>query len=468
MNSSVMMKFNVIKGKLILFMILILTASVTILTINYYSLKINASIRAYINGESLYAKGQKDATYYLSKYLYFSDSSYISQYQKAISIPVGDKMARVILENDGDEQLVRKYFIQGNNHPEDIDNMIWLFKNFNEVGFFQEILKIWIEADSNIEELNGLADDIFSQTEGGKLANKDEKKFYQGKLSSLNKELSSEQYKFSATLAEVGRKVEKYLLYFNFIVIIIILFSTLVVIYFILKRLDNQNRNLKIINHELDKFVYSTSHDLRAPISSLKGLVYLACREKDPENLKTYFKLMTESLERQDNFISEIIDLSRNKRIEVSLSLFKPEPLIDQVIENHQFMQNAKKISFEKKIEISQLKMDKSRFMIIVNNLVSNAIKYHDSRKLNKFIRIELKRQEGKIHLEISDNGIGIKPEHKEKIFEMFFVTQNKSKGSGLGLYIVSDVLEKIGGIVKLESEWEKGSKFIIQWPDFE
>ena len=53
--------------------------------------------------------------------------------------------------------------------------------------------------------------------------------------------------------------------------------------------------------------MYSTSHDLRAPISSLKGLVYLACREKDPENLKTYFKLMTESLERQDNFISEII-----------------------------------------------------------------------------------------------------------------------------------------------------------------
>lgn len=467
MYSSIIMKLTGIKGRLILFMILILIASVTILTVNYYSLKINASIRAYINGESLYAKGQKDATHYLSKYLYFSDTSYISQYYQAISIPIGDKMARVLLGNNGNELLVRQYFRQGNNHSKDIENMIWLFENFNEVVFFQEVLQIWIEADSNIEELNELANEIFSHTKDGETINEAEKIFYHSKLSSLNTELSAKQYKFSAKLGEVGRRVDKYLLYFNFFVVVIILFSTLIVIYFILKRLDNQNRNLMIINRELDKFVYSTSHDLRAPISSLKGLVYLACREKDPENLKTYFKLMTESLERQDNFINEIMDLSRNKRIEVSLSVFNPEPLIDQVIENHQFMQNAKNISFEKKVEIPQLKMDKSRFMIIVNNLVSNAIKYHDLTKPNQFIRIELKRKEGKINLEISDNGIGIKPEHKEKVFEMFFVTQSKTKGSGLGLYIVSDVLEKIGGTVKLQSEWEKGSKFIIQWPDF-
>lgn len=449
-------------------MILILAASVIILTVNYYSIKINASIRAYINGESMYAKGQKDATRYLSQYLYFLDTSYIPKYQQAIAIPLGDKMARVTMENNGREELIRKYFIQGGNHPEDVDNMIWLFSSFNKVSFFQEVVEIWVEADSNIQELDVLATEIFSKVGNGDSIGSKEKLFYNRKLSSLNKELSSKQYEFSAKLGEIGRQAEDYLYYFNVFVVIIILSSTLVVIYFILKRLDLQNKNLKVINHELDKFVYSTSHDLRAPISSLKGLVYLAHREKDPENLKTYFKLMTESLERQDNFINEIIDLSRNKRVEVSLSEFNPILLVDQVIQNHQFMQNAKNISFEKRIEMDLLKMDKPRFLVILNNLVSNAIKYHDSGKERQFIRIELKRRDGKIFLEITDNGIGIKPEHKDRVFEMFFVTQNKTKGSGLGLYIVSDVLEKIGGTVKLQSEWEKGSKFTIQWEDFE
>ncbi len=234
-----------------------------------------------------------------------------------------------------------------------------------------------------------------------------------------------------------------------------------------LKKVTSQNKSLKLINHELDKFVYSTSHDLRAPISSLKGLIYIAKREHEIGQIQKYLNIMDDVLNRQDAFIKEIIDLSRNKRVEFSLKEIDPSQLIEQSIMNHQFMQGAGTIFFEKDISIDQLLIDEARLLILLNNLISNAIKYHDASKDRQYIKVELKKVGENIVLSVADNGIGIKPEYQEKIFDMFFVTENKNKGSGLGLYIVADVLNKIGATIKLSSEYKKGSKFTIQWKDF-
>jgi signal transduction histidine kinase len=414
----------------------------------------------------MYSKGQKDAARYLNQYIYFSDSVYIELYNKAIAIPQGDGLAREALESDIDEKIIKKHLEQGLNHPDDFKNLIWLYKRFGDVSFMEKTLHAWKAADLYILKLDLVANEIFAKTARSPLTDA-EINFYDKKISHLNNYLTVMQNQFSSVLGEAGRKVESLLFYFNLLVVFIILSSTLAVIYFMLQKVTLQNKSLKLINHELDKFVYSASHDLRAPISSLKGLVYIAKREHEIGQIVKYLDIMDDVLTRQDNFIKEIIDLSRNKRVDFILKEIIPSEIIEQSIMNHQFMEGAGNIFFEKNIKLNTLLIDEARLLILLNNLISNAIKYHDVNKKRQYIKIEVEKINGNIMLSVSDNGMGIKPEYQEKVFDMFFVTQNKSMGSGLGLYIVADVLDKIGATIELTSEWEKGTKFTIQWKDF-
>lgn len=458
--------YSGLKGRLLVFILLLILSSVILVSVNFYTHKINASIRAYLYGESMYSKGQKDASRYLNQYIYLSDSVYIKLYNAAISVPKGDGKAREGLEANMDDDVIKQYLLQGKNHPQDLNNLIWLFKNFGEVTFMKKAHDVWKEADSYVNKLDLIAEEIFVKS-ANKPLQKEEIDFYNNEISRLNNELTLSEDEFSSILGEAGRKAESLLFYFNLLVVFIIISSTLLVIYYMLKKLTIQNQSLKLINHELDKFVYSTSHDLRAPISSLKGLIYIAKREHEMGQVQKYLDIMDDVLNRQDSFIKEIIDLSRNKRVEFTLKEINPTEIIEQSIMNHQFMQGAGTIFFEKEIELNTLLIDEARFLILLNNLISNSIKYHDASKERQFIKVELKKQNENIVLSVSDNGIGIKPEYQEKVFDMFFVTQNKNKGSGLGLYIVSDVLNKIGASIKLSSEYKKGTKFTIQWKDF-
>ncbi len=455
-----------IKGRLIVFILLMIMSSFVLVSVNFLTHKINASIRAYLFGESMYSKGQKDAARYLNQYIFYSDSAYIDLFNESIAVPQGDGLARVALEAGIDNEIVKQHLLQGKNHPDDLNNLIWLFQNFSDVSFMKSAHKAWREADYLINQLDSVANEVYNKSAGRPLTDA-EITYYNEKIFELNNRLTEKQDEFSTVLREAGRVAETLLFYFNFLIVFIILSSTLTVIYFMLKKVISQNKSLKLINHELDKFVYSTSHDLRAPISSLKGLIYIAKREYEMSQVMKYLDIMDEVLNRQDSFIREIIDLSRNKRVDFTLKEIDPNEVIEQSILNHQFMEGAGNIFFEKDIGIERLLIDEARFLILLNNLISNAIKYHDSLKERQFIRIELKKIGEQVQLSVSDNGIGIRPEHQEKVFDMFFVTQNKNKGSGLGLYIVADVLNKIGATIKLSSEWKKGSKFTIQWKDF-
>ncbi len=458
--------YSGVEGRLIVFILLLFMSSIVLVSVNYYTHKINASIRAFLFGESMYSKGQKDATRYLNQYIFYEDSVYINLYYNSISVPKGDGLTREALEANADDEIVKQYLLQGNNHPEDLNNLIWLVRNFEGLSFMKKAYEAWSAADYYINELDLVAEEIFIKSAEDSLTNV-EINYYNEKLYDLNNQLTIKQDEFSSVLGEAGRKAESLLFYFNLIVVFIILSSTLLVIYLMLKKVTFQNKSLKLINHELDKFVYSTSHDLRAPISSLKGLIYIAKREHEVNQILKYLDIMEDVLNRQDSFIKEIIDLSRNKRVEFTLKEINPLEIVDQSIWNHQYMQGAGTIFFEKNIVLDTLLIDEARFLILLNNLISNSIKYHDANKERQFIKIELKKQGENILFSVADNGIGIKPEHQEKVFDMFFVTQNKNKGSGLGLYIVSDVLNKIGATIKLDSEYKKGSKFTIQWKDF-
>jgi signal transduction histidine kinase len=228
--------------------------------------------------------------------------------------------------------------------------------------------------------------------------------------------------------------------------------------------ITNKNRELQKANEELDKFVYSASHDLRAPLTTLLGLIEVFKLSENEEERHNFLNMMTSRIEDMEGFISDITDYSRNSRMEVVHLPVKMSDFLKDIKTSFEFLSNEAgvKISIDADTDI-EYKTDPGRLKVAVNNVVANAIKYSDRSKDKRFVNISLDKEERGIVIVIEDNGIGIPEEHHSKIFDMFFRASANSKGSGLGLYIVREALEKINGKISFSSELNTGSKFTIE-----
>jgi len=228
-----------------------------------------------------------------------------------------------------------------------------------------------------------------------------------------------------------------------------------------------QNQELTKINGELDRFVYSTSHDLRAPLSSIQGLINLSEMTDTLPEIKQYIGMMKDRVENLDKFINDISDYARNSRLEIVKTKIQLRKALRDTLENLRFYPDSEKIRVELNVPDDLFILsDATRLQMIFTNLISNCFKYHDRTKEDCFISIEGSQPSSSmIELEIRDNGIGIPADLLPKIFEMFFQAHEQSKGSGLGLYIVKETLDKLGGTVIAKSETKKGSLFVIQLP---
>jgi signal transduction histidine kinase len=230
-----------------------------------------------------------------------------------------------------------------------------------------------------------------------------------------------------------------------------------------------QYEELMKINKELDSFVYSVSHNLRAPLRSVLGLINVARMEDEKRGnpFNEYFNMIESSMHKLDDTLKEILDYSRNARQELSVELIDIQQLLDDNLEKMQFMPGSSSIKKEINIrEYSPFYSDKYRISVIFNNLISNAIKYYDPNKECPSLRVAIDITEERAHLEFQDNGIGIDRQYQNKIFNMFFRATQSSEGAGLGLYIVQEAVEKLKGTVVIESELRKGTTFIIDIPN--
>ncbi|WKZ59963.1 MAG: ATP-binding protein [Cyclobacteriaceae bacterium] len=226
-----------------------------------------------------------------------------------------------------------------------------------------------------------------------------------------------------------------------------------------------QNLELKKINAELDRFVYSASHDLRAPLVSIQGLSKLAIAESQSEIDRKYFKLINDRVIRLDDFIRDIIEYSRNARTERKLESFSLNPMINEVIENLKYMEGADRITFSVCSNVEEVHTDKSRLKVVLSNIISNAIKYHNLRQDNPNVEIVSNQLESTVCIRIKDNGIGIPEEAREKIFDMFYRASDRAGGSGLGLYIVKEIVEKLEGSITVSSVFGEGTTFEVRIP---
>lgn len=229
----------------------------------------------------------------------------------------------------------------------------------------------------------------------------------------------------------------------------------------------DRNEELIKINAELDRFVYSASHDLRAPIASLLGLIEVARLERDRESINHLLEMQQKSLLRLDRFIKDIVDHSRNTRLDVVAEPVNFETMVHSVLEQLQFMDNVNRLT--KKINVVQgahFFTSSTRLEILFNNLISNSIKYADLRKNDPYIEISVEADENFAEIHIRDNGEGIPSEAQSKIFEMFFRASRRGSGSGLGLYIVKEAIQKIGGNIEVHSDYGQGTEFIVRIPN--
>jgi PAS domain S-box-containing protein len=227
-----------------------------------------------------------------------------------------------------------------------------------------------------------------------------------------------------------------------------------------------KEKELVRYNQHLDQVIYKTTHDLKAPLMSALGLVKIA-EDAPLETKDQYIGLIKKTLLKLDGYIEEMNNFFRNEK----LALQREKIDLPQVLKEEQ--DNLKNLAHGEKINV-QFELDNSiewysdpiRVKTIVTNIFSNAIKYQDLQKQNPFIKIAAHVTEEFCEISVEDNGIGIEPEFHDKIFDQFFRATDQSQGTGLGLFIVKDTIERLRGSIRVKSKRGIGTTFFLRIPN--
>jgi two-component system, sensor histidine kinase len=229
--------------------------------------------------------------------------------------------------------------------------------------------------------------------------------------------------------------------------------------------IETTNKQLNQTNLELDRFVYSVSHDLSAPLKSIQGLIHLSRIETKDEKSLPYLDMMERSATRLDDFINEVLDYARTSRKEIKIQEVQLDEVVNELRDKFIF-HDKKNLQFQSSLQSTLLHTDPILLKIALGNLLSNALKFQKSYS-DHIPTIEIKSREdfGEIKIEVVDNGEGIQQDHLEKIFNMFYRATSNSPGSGLGLYIAREAVNKLGGKISVRTKYGEGSVFTISLP---
>jgi len=230
--------------------------------------------------------------------------------------------------------------------------------------------------------------------------------------------------------------------------------------------LEKTLEELQERNEELDQYVYKLSHDIRAPIATIKGLIDLLKTEIDQNQVTTYLKLIENRIAKLDDFIHSVLNHSKNLYTQVQTDSINFEEIINQCFEELQYYPNINDVKLITSLpDDGEFIGDRLRLFLLFKNLISNSIKYRNSHE-ESYISINITLNKNEAIIIISDNGIGIPKQYLDKIFQMFFRASEKSDGSGLGLYIVKQAVSRMGGKIEVSSDVGVGTNFKVVIPN--
>ncbi|MCO5950825.1 sensor histidine kinase [Mucilaginibacter flavidus] len=455
------------KKVIIALTVIVLVATAAIAVTHFYSVKILSAGRAYTNFESQYSKGEKDATRHLMSYIYSHEESDFLVFKDDITIPRGDSIAREALSAGKDIKIARIGFLMGANHPDDLPELIWYYQHFKNEAFFKKAIKAWQQSDVLVANLNRIGSAVHRDIAAGKEVDQEAIVL---QVNTISDNLTIQQRDFSAILGTASRTVDHYVFIADIVISAIILFSTALLAGLMLKKLHSskkviidQNRALKSMNERINHFVFAVTHDLRAPLTSLSGLVSVLEKEKDITKISTYTEMMQETIQLQDNYIKEVLQTIQNENN--GIGPCKLDEIVKDVITQNSFFAEGKKVKFVSELAVWEVNCNVTDLKTVFNNLISNAIKYADFSKPEQWVKVKSYSDGKHCVMEVEDNGIGIKPNQYTNIFNKYFKSGLNKKSMGLGLYFVKQAIEQMHGTIAVKSSPGSGTSFIVALP---
>ncbi len=229
--------------------------------------------------------------------------------------------------------------------------------------------------------------------------------------------------------------------------------------------LKQKVNELQRTNDELNRFVYSTSHDLRAPLANILGILNVAKLQQQTTESASYFQMIESCVNKMDNFIHKIIEYYKGIRLDDVNEEIDFKKMLDESVEVCHMINPQ--IVFEVLVDQPvSFSCDAFRLSLILNNLVSNAVKYQRVEEEHPKVKLSVEVTEQKAVINIEDNGVGIIEDHLNKIFHIFFRSSDFKNGLGIGLYIVKEALTRIGGEISVKSVFGKGTQFTLTVPN--
>ncbi len=459
---SISQKFYLIIGVVLLILIIEIASF-------WITLDLLSDVRAYVGGESEWSKSQKESLASLLSYsATFKESDYAS-FMSNLSVPLGDEQARLELEKKNpDLARAEQGFAAGQNDPADIGGMLWLFMHFRWISSFSDAIVIWTNADGRLALQREIGGRMHADITGTAESNRSKYQMISPLIIAATQNdaaLSSLENRFSATFGEASRDIGNFLYYT--IVILTLIFAMVV---FVLANFIS--RLLEEVDKAKTEFVALTSHQLRSPLSII-GLSIELLKKLNPTRNADDQELI-DGIEREvhqmNALVETILDISR---IELGKVIIEPE-YIDVMaaaraqIEAFAIIARHAGVSIRGVYEPMECKMhmDPTLLQIILQNLISNAIKYTNR---GGTVELAVIRESWRLLIRVADTGRGIAEKYHRDIFQKLFRSDNAREtghgGAGLGLYIIKTIVDAAGGDIWFESTEGKGTTFFIAFP---
>ncbi|QHT71052.1 PAS domain S-box protein [Rhodocytophaga rosea] len=233
--------------------------------------------------------------------------------------------------------------------------------------------------------------------------------------------------------------------------------------------LINTNEVLEKTRAELDLFVYRASHDLLGPLCSLKGLLTIARLQQNQisDNEPDYVTLMWQTVNKLHQVLNGLLTYSNNTHFSLEYKPIDMEAVIKEEFLACQRIEGFNRVRLTTHIEAAQpFYSDEERIRIIFKSLFSNSITFQSNTVGEPAIHVSVNSSSEKAVFVIRDNGVGISKNAIPQVFNLFSKSASHSKGPGLGLFIVKEVLKKLDGQIEVESQEGKGTRFMIEIPN--
>jgi len=473
-------------SKKLYFTIGIMALLVTIeLSTLWFAVSTLSAVRAYVGGEGLWSKAEKDAVYHLQVYANSHNEKDYQAFLNFLKVPLGDKKTRLELQKaHPDLQIARQGFIEGRNHPEDVDGMINLIRRFNSISYLHKAIIIWGQAEQQMENIIPLGEKMHNMIRSG-TATQQEINNLQLQTQVINQKLTSLEDEFSFTLGQGSRWLEKIVLRLLLTLSLTIATTSILITISVSKGIEKGlkaildgaslisqgflNTRVKVYSHDeigelatsfnqmtdtLDRyirelkdteenltrakeraevsekakqlFLAKMSHEIRTPMNGILGFAKLLEESLKEKEQQEYIRVIIKSGDDLLVILNDILDFSR---MEAGKIAFESIPLnLHGIIQSTVMMIESK--TKQKNIDIGiaidgkipeEILGDSVRLNQILLNLISNAVKFTEKGQINISVKC-LEETKNKVALEFSvkDTGIGIPFEKQVKIFESF------------------------------------------------